>query len=98
MDKSYVTLAVCPICKEDTGTLLLDRRLKPTFEMHTMTPEPCDKCREQYLSKGVLLLEQDTGSLCVLKDEAFTRIFDKPIPSKKIAFVEQGLLAKLNLL
>jgi hypothetical protein len=41
MDKSYVTLeqAMCPVCGkvEDTGDLLLDRRLLPTFDHHTVT-------------------------------------------------------------
>lgn len=98
MEKSYVTLAVCPICRKDTGTLLMDRRLKPTFEMHTVTPEPCDECREQYLTRGVLLIEENTGSIAVIKVSAFKRIFDKEVPSRHIAFVEQGLLKKIGVL
>jgi hypothetical protein len=41
MDKSYVALErnVCTVCgKEfDTGNLLLDRRLRNRFDMHTLT-------------------------------------------------------------
>lgn len=40
-DKSYVTLEqhACVVCgaKFDTGTLLLDNRLMPVFEQHTVT-------------------------------------------------------------
>jgi hypothetical protein len=39
--KSYVSLEqhLCPVCAEhhDTGALLMDQRLRPTFEMHTVT-------------------------------------------------------------
>ena len=41
MTKSHVTLEQkqCPVCGKvfDSGALLLDRRLKPVFEMHTVT-------------------------------------------------------------
>jgi len=95
-DKSYVTLAICPICKKETGTILMDRRLKPTFSHQTLTPEPCDKCRKKYLTKGVMLLCPDTGSLLVLKESAFKRLFNKPIPKGKICFTEQAVLDNLN--
>jgi hypothetical protein len=40
-EKSYVTMeqALCPVCGKthDTGALLLDRRLRPTFERNTVT-------------------------------------------------------------
>ena len=97
MDKSYVTLAVCPICQKDTGELLLDRRLRPKFEMHTITPNPCDKCRKKYLSKEVMIMNPNTGRLVVLKDSAFERIMNVPIPKGKIAFAEDELLDKLQI-
>ena len=41
MDKSYVTLEqnICVVCGDtyDTGSLLMDRRLRDTFEKHTTT-------------------------------------------------------------
>lgn len=98
MEKSYITLAVCPICRKETGTLLMDTILKPTFKMHTVTPEPCDECSEQYLLEGVLLIEAKTGSIAVIKTSAFERIFNIEIPSKHIAFVEEGLLTKIGAL
>ena len=53
--KSYVTLEqhVCVVCtaKYDTGALLLDRRLRDSFEHHTVTDwgmcPNCDALREQ---------------------------------------------------
>lgn len=97
MDKSYVTMTICPICKKETGELLFDRRLRPTFEMHTMTPNPCDKCKKKYLKEGIMLLNPKTGALVVIKVSAFKRIFNVPVPDKHIAFVEQEVLEKLGL-
>jgi hypothetical protein len=97
MDKSYVTLEQCILCHEDTGNLMLDRRLRETFEMHTTFPTSvCDKCKEKYLKKGVMLVNPETGSLVVLKEEAFKRIFDKPI-SRRIYFAREDVLERLRL-
>lgn len=57
-DKSYVTLEqhLCPICgkAEDTGNLLLDRRLLPTFERKTVTGygmcKDCASKTEEYVA------------------------------------------------
>lgn len=92
MSKSFVTITVCPICGKDKNELLLDRRLKETFEMKTVTPEPCDDCRKKYLSKGVMLMNPDSGDLLVIKDEAFAGFFTRPIPKGKIAFCDQGII------
>lgn len=96
MSKSWVTISLCPICSEETGELLLDRNMKERFEMHTTNPcSPCDKCRETYLKEGVLLINPETCSLVVLKDDAFQRIFEKKIPKGKICFAEEGVIAGL---
>ena len=96
-DKSYVTLAICPICKNETGELLLDRRLRPQFEMHTIIPySVCDNCKKTYLSKGVMLIDPKTGSLCVLRDVAFRGLFHKKIPKNKIVYCSQEVLDKIN--
>lgn len=93
MDKSYVTITLCPICKEDNGSLLLDRRLKPRFDMHTIDPtQPCDKCKEKYLKKGVMLINPETCSLAVIKVSAFKRMFNVPVPEKHIAFAEEQVI------
>lgn len=95
-DKSYVTMAICPICQKETGTILLDSHLRPKFERHTVTPDPCDKCKKKYLKDGVLLFDPTTGGLVVLKLSAFKRMFNVPVPPKHIAFVEAGLLKQLQ--
>lgn len=87
---------VCPICQEETGDLLMDRRIKDTFERHTMTPNPCEKCKEKYLKTGVLLIDPKSCSLVVLKQSAFKRIFNQPVPKSHICYVERELLEKLQ--
>lgn len=94
-DRSHVTLAVCPICHEDTGAILLDRKMRDVFERRTITPSPCEACKEKYLSVGVLLFAPDTGSVAVIKDEAFTRIFNRELPKDKIAFCDHEVLERL---
>jgi len=66
--------------------------------------EPCPKCRRKYLTKGVLLVEavedlthpkngpQLTGGVLVLRDEAFKQLIDMPIPERRIALIEPGLI------
>lgn len=58
-DKSYVSMEqqVCMVCGKtyDTGTILLDRRLKESMEGHTVTgmglcPEDEQKYKEGYLA------------------------------------------------
>lgn len=95
--KSYVTIEKCVICQGDTGSLFLDRRLKERFEMYTSTPSSvCEKCRKKYLKTGVLLINPDSGGLVVLKESAFKRIFDVPVPAKRIAFCEEEVLKRLQ--
>jgi len=97
MDKSYVTIEKCVICGKDTGQLFLDRRLKNTFNKHTSTPTSlCDKCKKKYLKDGVMLINPENGKLSVIKDSAFKRIFDKPIPKGKIAFTDDEVLLFLS--
>jgi len=96
MDKSFVTIAVCPICGEETGDLLIDTKLRESFGMHTVTPEPCKACREKYLSEGVLLFAPETGGIVVLKDAAYERIFSQKVPDGKVALCEAGVIEKLH--
>jgi hypothetical protein len=98
MDKSYVTLEICPICKKDTGIILLDRRLKDTFESKTINPtNVCDDCRKKYLTKGVMIINPETCRLIVLKDSAFKKVMNCLIPKNKIAFAHDDVLDKLQI-
>ena len=60
MEKSYVTMEqkVCVVCTKeyDTNALLLDKRLKPVFDMHTTTGfGMCSKC-EALREKGFVAM------------------------------------------
>lgn len=97
INKSYVTLAVCPICHKETGELLLDRRLREKFDMYTVTPNPCDKCKKKYLLKGVMIMNPENGRLVVIKDSAFRKMFTIPIPKGKIMFAHDDIMDKLQI-
>lgn len=63
-DKSFVTLeqSQCPVCGKcfDTGSLLLDRRLRETFERHTVTGiEMCPECKKLRDDGYIALVEID---------------------------------------
>ena len=95
-DKSYVTIELCPICGGDTGALLMNKRLHKTFGKQTVNPRTtCGECKEKYLKVGVLLINPETGCLAVLKDEAFVRLFNVPVPTGKIAFAAEGVVQQL---
>jgi hypothetical protein len=88
---------VCVICGAE-------KKGSPRGRHYADKYEPCPKCRRKYLSKGVLLVEaiKDnahpensptlTGGVLVLRDEAFKQLIDMPIPPRKIALVEPGLI------
>ena len=98
MDKSYVTIGICPICKGETGELLLDRRLKPTFDMRTIIPySVCNNCRNTYLKAGVMLIDPKTGALAVVRNTAYRRLFHKTaLPKNKIAYCTPEVLEKIE--
>ena len=112
MGKSYVTIeqAICPVCgiPHDTGTILLDRRLQPTFERKTATRYELCPEHEKLRDDGfVALIEcsnqpqrladaNRTGNIAHIRAEVFTRVFNVPVPEKLIAFVEIGVIDKLK--
>jgi len=98
-DKSYVTIEKCLICRGDTGALVLDKRMRPTFEMRTSFPNSvCRSCRKKYIEgKGVMLLDTSSGKLVVIKDEAFKRIFNAKIPSSRISLVDENMFDKMGI-
>ena len=60
MTKSYVTLEQnqCPVCLDvfDTGSLLLDKRLRDTFEHHTLTGHSMCKDCASWIEQGYIHL------------------------------------------
>jgi hypothetical protein len=112
MTKSYVTLeqAICPVCgvAHDTGNLLLDKRLRPTFEHKTATHyELCPEHKKLRDDGFVALIECSnephgladavrTGNIAHICAEAFAQAFNVPVPEKGIAFIEIGVIDKLK--
>ncbi len=103
------TMPQCIICGNDKGEIaLLGASYKGEAPMKMVVDiEPCKDCRVKYLSKGTILVEADvdykgnktpTGKLSVLKDTAFSKMFNVKPPKQKIAFVEVGLLQKIGAL
>lgn len=102
------SMSICVICREPKEIILFGK-LKGDIEAPReilMNIEPCKKCREKYLSKGVLLVENSidakqpeihpTGRVIVITDDAYKKIFSgSPIPPRKIAIAEFGLFDKL---
>lgn len=103
------TISLCILCKKEKNEIaLLGASYKEAAPMRMVTSiEPCDHCKEKYLSKGVMLVEAElnynhrkipTGKLAVLKDQAFKKMFNQEVPPRKIIFVEIGVLSKLGII
>lgn len=114
MVKSYVTLEqrVCPACGKtfDTGALLLDKRLRNRFDMHTVTgfelcPDDQAKVEEGYRilvgvdqSKSRSMKPEDvhrTGEIAYLRAE----VADEIIPASKghpVVWVESAVINHLK--
>ncbi|MFA5424820.1 MAG: hypothetical protein WC374_13280 [Phycisphaerae bacterium] len=103
------SMSRCIICGGAGNEIILFGRLPGDAEAPRLGPvtslEPCEKCRKQYLDEGVLLVEMDgtprdenpTGRIAVLKNEAFNRIFNVPLPPKKIAMIPVEVSDRLGL-
>ncbi len=73
MSKSFVTLeqAVCPICREekDTGALLLDRRMRDTFEHKTTTGfAVCSTCQDRIDDGYIALVGANPDKSVIIDD------------------------------
>ena len=98
------TISTCIICGEDKNEIvLLGAAYKEQAPMHMVTSiEPCDKCKAKYLINGIMLVETDerrnpTGSIVVIKAEAFQRLFNTAIPPKHITLVDQSMFIQLGI-
>jgi len=103
IDKSYVTLEqhVCPICGIvfDTGSILMDRRLQPTFEKHTISGyECCVECKTRLIEYVALIevdnLKKPTGQLLWLKRDVAGKIFNVPI--EDVAYIDAAAVERLK--
>ena len=94
-DKSYVTMEQhrCLVCGQDydTGSILIDRRLKNSFDRYTVTGTGlCPEHKKLHEDGFVALVEADpaksndprnpyrTGRIAHIKEEAFDRVFNIP--------------------
>lgn len=109
--KSHVSLEQhqCPICGKvhDTGALLLDKRLRQSLERHTVTGlSPCPECAErlkEYVAMIVVarpcrsLRDADrTGETLWVRREAWSKVFNSPVPEKGIALCGQDTVEALR--
>jgi hypothetical protein len=96
------TLSICITCGEETGEIvLLGGAYKEEAPMKMVTSiEPCKTCQEKF--KGFVLLvctdsnRNPLGPTAYIKESAFTQIFDKTLPPKGIAMIEQEAFTKLK--
>lgn len=91
-EKSYVAMGLCPICHEENGEIIMDTMLRDRFCKYVKTPHVCPECKEKYLQEGVLLIAPESDRIVVVKDEAFNRMFNIPIPKEKTCFVEEAVM------
>jgi hypothetical protein len=114
--KSFVTLEqhVCPVCGNvhDSGALLLDRRMREKFEMHTVSGYGlCDACKKLKDDGYIALVEvknmygsnikqedaNRTGLIAHVRCSVWKNIFNEEIdPEQFMAFVEEGVIQKLQ--
>lgn len=96
--KSYVTLEqhICPVCTKthDTGNLLMDTKLKDSFEQYTLTGwSLCKECEKLHSDGYLALVAVDetksklpykpdtvyrTGEIAHIRYEAAKQVFDTP--------------------
>lgn len=85
----------CMICRGEVVLIARKDSKKKLPPKGSLLPEVCEKCRKKYLSVGVLLINPKNGKFAVIKDEAFTKMFNIPIPKNKISFTDDKVLTKL---
>ena len=95
-EKSHVGMIMCPICRTESTAVLLDKRMKKSLPRETFGVEPCEKCKQKYLKEGILLINPETGSLVVLKESAYKRVFNVPVPKGRVVFAEEKVLEVLR--
>jgi len=114
--KSYVTIEkhVCPVCgiTHDTGSILMDRRLKDRFESSTVTgialcPEHLKLNKNGYVALveinnppvGVRVNPENadrTGRICHLKRTVAKQVFDMDTEGYEFVYIDTGVMQKLQ--
>ncbi len=83
----------CLVCKQ--GAAFEDPH-EHSNSIEGLSQRVCPDCHEHYLTVGVALINPKTGSVLVIADEAFTAIFNQPLPESKIACVEEEVLQRVH--
>lgn len=114
-DKSYVTMATheCVVCGEqfETGEILMDRRLRDSFERHTCTGRGICPKHQQMIDDGFIHLvvvaneNRDerlnpseairTGAVMHIKREAAEALFNVPI-ERPVIYIEPAVFDALH--
>lgn len=100
MDKSYVTLEQqrCLVCGKDfdTGALLLDRRLKNRFDMHTVTGMGlCQEHQELYDNGYIALVGIDPEKSHDVGGDASVMKFDDAYRTGRVAHLKADAWPKV---
>lgn len=84
----------CVIC--DNAVLVIARHKTKMPKDGSRFFGVCDECRKKYLEEGILIFNPDTAVLVVIKEEAFERCFDVPVPEGRIIFAPEEVLLLLQ--
>lgn len=94
----------------DTGTILFDKRLRQSMERNTVTHwEMCAEHKKLFDEGYVALVEltreprggEDvlcvprTGQIAHIREAAWPKIMNVPVPPKKLCVVEAGVIGKV---
>jgi len=83
----------CLVCKQGAA---FENPQEHSDSVEDLSLKVCPDCQEHYLTVGVALINPKTGSVLVIADEAFTAIFNQPLPETKIACVEEEVLQRVH--
>lgn len=104
--KSHVSMEQrqCFICGNlfDTGTILLDKRLRATMERNTVTGTGICQKHQELMDDGyvaLIVVKEDgktrTGNYCHVKKEFAEQFFNVEL-EKNIAFIDEEVFSKLQ--
>jgi hypothetical protein len=76
-ENNFVALAKCRFCGKDSGSILLDRRMKEIKPENAFDPNPCPECLERFKTHKYFI--GNCGHSGFIKTEALKRMM---IPEK----------------
>jgi hypothetical protein len=111
-DLNYVGMGVhiCPVClKEHDEVVLIDKCLRPTLKRRNFVGWAlCTEHEELWQNGYIALIEctnsqqttlegaERTGAVAHVRKEVWPHIFNTPVPNTPIAFVQQGVIDRLQ--